>query len=157
MDVNQSELHHRITRLLGLAVSESGQSTAQIARNSRIKWDTLRRTLDGKRRPTICEIVAILEAIGLRGDDTLRLMFVLDDDLVVTRAGSDAARFLSDLLQTVPSEIVEQLGDDMHELRPRWAKGTAKMLARTLSQHIIDLNRRGDAIGERYSSAPTGG
>ena len=46
-------------------------------------------------------------------------------------------------------EIAEQLGEDMSELRPRWAKGTAKMLARTLSQHIADLNRRGDAIGDR--------
>ena len=76
-------------------------------------------------------------------------MLLVDGDFAVSRAGSDAARFLGELMRAVPVEIAEQLGEDMSELRPRWAKGTAKMLARTLSQHIADLNRRGDAIGDR--------
>lgn len=84
-------------------------------------------------------------------------MLLVDADFAVSRAGSDAARFIDELMQAVPTEIVELLGEDISELRPRWAKGTAKMLARTLSQHIADLNRRGDAIGERSPSAHSGG
>ena len=122
--------------------------TAQIARRAQLKWDTVRRTLDGKRAATIPEIVAILEAAGYQGDETLRLMLLVDDNFALTHAGSDAARFICELLQKVPAEIVEHLGDDVGELRPRWANGTAKLLAKTLSQHVADLNRRGDAIGE---------
>lgn len=149
MDAGQPSLHLRIARLLTLAVRESGQSTAQIARKAELKWDTVRRTLDGKRAATIPEIVAILAAAGFPGDETLRLMLLLGEDFALTRAGSDVARFLGEFLQRAPMEIVTQLGDDVDELRPRWANGTAKMLARTLSQHVAELNRRGEAIGER--------
>ena len=149
MDMNPPDLHLRVAELLELAVRESGQSTAQIARKAQLKWDTVRRTLDGKRAATIPEIVSILNATGYSAEDTFRLMLLVDGDFAVSRAGSDAARFLGELMRAVPVEIAEQLGDDMSELRPRWAKGTAKMLARTLSQHIADLNRRGDAIGDR--------
>lgn len=135
--------------VLALAVRESGRSTAQIARLAELKWDTVRRPLDGRRAATIPEVVAILEAAGYQGDETLRLMLLVDEDFALTRAGSNVGRFLGDLLQKVPAEIVEQLGDDVIELRPRWAIGTAKMLAKTLSQHVADLNRRGDAIRER--------
>lgn len=149
MDAGQPSLHLRIARLLTLAVHESGQSTAQIARKAELKWDTVRRTLDGKRAATVPEIVAILAAAGFQGDETLKLMLLVGEDFALSRSGSDVARFLGEFLQMVPAEIVEQLGDDVDELRPRWANGTAKMLAKALSQHIAELNRRGDAIGER--------
>ena len=149
MDAGQASLHSRVASLLTLAVRESGQSTAHIARKSDLKWDTVKRTLDGKRAATIPEIVAILAAAGFPGDETLRLMLLVGEDFALNRAGSDVARFLGEFLQQVPTEIVTQLGDDVDELRPRWANGTAKMLARTLSQHVAELNRRGDAIGER--------
>lgn len=149
MDADQTSLHVRVARLLTLAVRESGQSTAHIARKSELKWDTVRRTLDGKRAATIPEVVAILAAAGFHGDETLKLMLLVGEDFALRRAGSDVARFLGEFLQKVPTEIVEHLGDDLDELRPRWANGTAKMLAKTLSQHVAELNRRGDAIGER--------
>ncbi len=149
MQAEQTTLHCRVASLLTRAVKGSGQSTAQIARRSQLKWDTVRRTLDGKRAATIPEIVAILDAAGFQGDETLKLMLLIDEDFAVSRAGSDAARFLGELLEKVPAEIAAQLGEDIDELRPRWANGTAKMLARALSQHVADLTRRGDAIGER--------
>ena len=157
MDANQPDLHFRVAQLLELAVRESGLSTAQVARRAQLKWDTVRRTLDGKRAATIPEIVAILNATGHSAEDSFRLMLLVDADFAVSRAGSDAARFIGELMQAVPTEIIEQLGEDISELRPRWAKGTAKMLARTLSQHIVDLNRRGDAIGDRFNGPPQGG
>ena len=154
MDAGQPSLHLRIARLLTLAVRESGQSTAQIARKAELKWDTVRRTLDGKRAATIPEIVAILAAAGFPGDETLRLTLLLGEDFALDRVGSDVAKFLGEFLQQAPIEIVAQLGDDVDELRPRWANGTAKMLARTLSQHVAELNRRGDAIGDRIPHEP---
>ena len=153
MDVNPPNLHFRVAELLELAVRESGQSIAQIARKAQLKWDTVRRTLDAKRAATIPEIVAILDATGYSAEDTFRLMLLVDGNFAVSRAGSDAARFLGELMRAIPVEIAEQLGEDIDQLRPRWAHGTAKLLARTLAQHIADLNRRGDAIGMLRHSA----
>ena len=157
MDANQPDLHLRVAQLLELAVRDSGLSTAQVARRAQLKWDTVRRTLDGKRAATIPEIVAILNATGHSAEESFRLMLLVDGDFAVSRVGSDAARFIGELMEAVPTEIIEQLGEDISELRPRWAKGTAKMRARTLSQHIAELNRRGDASGDRFDGSPQGG
>ena len=87
MDAGQPSLHLRIARLLTLAVRESGLSTAQIARKAELKWDTVRRTLDGKRAATIPEIVAILAAAGFPGDETLRLTLLLGEDFCLESSG----------------------------------------------------------------------
>ena len=77
---------------------------------------------------------------------------VVKAQLASRRSGTSAARFLGELLRLAPAEIVAELGDGFDDLKPRWALGTAKMLARALSQHVAELNRRGDAIGERFAA-----
>ena len=152
METSRSELNLQVVRLLSLAVSTSGQSTAQIAQRAGLKWDTVRRTLNGKRSATVLEIVAILEAAGFQADETIRLMLLVDGEFAASRARSDVGRFLNELLSRSPREIIAQLGEDIQELRPRWANGTAKLLARTLQQHVSELNRRGDSIEEQFLS-----
>lgn len=149
--MEQPDLHIRMTRLINLAVQESGYSIARVARDAGLKWDTVRRTVDGKRAATIPEIVSILNATGFPADETLRLMFVVDCDFAIYRSGSDAAGFLIEFSRKLPGEIVAQLGENVDELRPRWAQGTAQLLARTLSQHICELTRRGNTIGDLRS------
>ena len=78
-------------------------------------------------------------------------MLLVDEDFALTHSGTSMAGFLGELFRRAPSALIEQLGENVHELRPRWANGTAKLLARTLAQHITDLSLRGDAIGERYA------
>ena len=136
-----------MAKLLGQAVKESGQSLAEIARLARIKRDTLRRIINGTRAATILDATAILEAAGLAGEQSLILMLLTDPDVALLRSGTAAGAFMCELMRHLPHEIIEQLGDNLEDLRPRWALGTAKMFARILGQHVADLNRRGDAIG----------
>ena len=153
---SHNDLPVRITRLIGRAVKESGKSYSEIARLAGLKRDSLRRSLTGERPVTLDEVVLILEASDLAGEETLLLLLLVGEDFALARAGTGPAQFLGELFKRAPLEIVEQLGEDIDELRPRWAHGTAKLLARTLTQHIADLNRRGDAIGERFTSAQAG-
>ena len=150
MEPAHTDLHLRLARLLGRAVHDSGRSLAEVARRSELKRDTVRRTIEGAREVTIAEAVAILDAAGLAGEHTLLFMLLVDEDFALESSGTGAAQFLRELFRRIPIEISEQLGDDVVDLRPRWANGTAKLLARTLTEHIANLNRRGDAIGETY-------
>jgi antitoxin HigA-1 len=151
---SHNDLPSRVARLIERAVKESGKSYSEIARVAGIKRDSLRRSLGGKRPTTVDEVVMILEASDLAGEETLLLLLLVGEDFALTRSGTGPALFFGELFKHAPLEIIEQLGEDIDELRPRWAHGTAKMLARTLTQHISDLNRRGDAIGgPRYSAA----
>ncbi len=156
MDHPCHDLHLRIARLLERAVSDSGKSQSEIARLAGIKRDTLHRSMSGRRLVPLVEVVRILDAAGLSGVQTLLFMLLTGEDFALTRSGTAAAEFLCELFRRAPTEILEQLGENAEELRPRWAHGTAKLLARTLAQHIADLNRRGDAIGERYANSLSG-
>ena len=49
-----------------------------------------------------------------RGFDILLVRFAL------ARAGTGPAQFLGELFKRAPLEIVEQLGEDIDEPRPRW-------------------------------------
>lgn len=151
MDPAHTDLHLRLARLLGRAVYDSGRSLAEVARRSELKRDTLRRTLEGEREVTIVEAVAILDAAGLAGEQTLLFMFLVGEDFALTHSGTSIVDFLGELFRCAPSALVEQLGENVHELRPRWANGTARLLARTLSQHVTEITQRGDAIGDRFS------
>ena len=153
MTTAHNDLPTRVARLIARAVSESGKSHSEIARIAGIKRDSLRRSLSGGRPVTLDETVTILEASDLPGEETLLLLLLVGEDFALARSGTGAAQFLSELFKRAPLEIVEQLGEDIDELRPRWAHGTAKLLAKTLIQHIADLNRRGDAIGERFADS----
>ena len=144
-------LEIRIVRLLAQAVEQSGKPIAEIARVAGMKRDTVRRSLAGDRNATLSEAVMILDAAGLTGEQALFLMLVAGDEFSLAWAGGTLAEFLENLFRRVPGEICDQLGDNVHELRPRWAAGTAALLVRTLAQHVAELARRGDAIGERQT------
>ena len=156
MTTSHNDLPARVARLIERAVKESGKSHSEIARLAGIKRDSLRRSLSGGRPVTLHEVVMILEASDLAGEETLLLLLLVGEDFAFARSGTGPARFLGELFKRAPIEIVEQLGEDIDELRPRWANGTAKLLAKTLVQHIAELNLRGDAIGERFASTVGG-
>jgi transcriptional regulator with XRE-family HTH domain len=146
------DLQTRIARLLQRAVAASGKSASEIARVSGMKRDSLRRSLSGDRPFTISEAVAILDAANHAGEETLLLLLLAGEDFALAQVGTGPARFLGELFRRAPVEIIEQLSDNIEELRPRWANGTAKLLARTLHQHILDLKNRGDSIADRFST-----
>jgi DNA-binding transcriptional ArsR family regulator len=156
MSFSECDLDQRLTRLLARTGRESGRSFAEIARISGLKKDTVRRTLSGERHATLLEANAILEAVDQPGELALLFMLLVDEDFTLDRSGSEISSFLGELFRLTPVELVEMLGQDVDQLRPRRAKGTAKLLARTLSQHVTDLVRRGDAIGERFAPNQSG-
>lgn len=148
-DLDSEALAPRLVRLLGRVVSESGKGLSEIARLSQMKRDSLRRTLAGQRDASLSEVLRILDACDHRGEETLLMFILIGEDFAISQRGSDTAGFIGELFKRAPTEIVAQLGELATELRPRWAHGTARLLARTLEQHVSDLTRRGDAIGDR--------
>lgn len=152
MDHTPSDLEARVTHLLERAVASCGKSHSEIARLSGMKRDSLRRTLTGERAFTLSEALGILDAADHAGEETLLLLLLAGEEFALHQCGTASARFFGELFKRAPTEIIAQLGDNIDELRPRWANGTAKLLARTLHQHIIDINSRGDSIAERFSA-----
>jgi hypothetical protein len=105
------------------------------------------RTLNGVREPTIGEALAILRAIDLAPEQTLALALTAGEDAAIELMQTELAQFVGDLFCQVPQAIADQLGERIAEIRPRWARGTAKRIARLLSDHIAELARHDAAFG----------
>ncbi len=150
MNAETNAIPIKLARLLKSSVEGCGRSQSEIARRAGLKRDRLRRSMSGEREATLSEALAILQACGNPSARMLVFLLLTGEEFALTYARSGLGDFLDEFLRLVPLEIAESLASDSEELRPRWARGTAKLLARTLHHHVAELSRRGDAIGEQF-------
>lgn len=73
------------------ADKDSGKSQSEIARLAGTKRDSLRRSLSGGRTVTYDEVVMILEAPDLVGEETLLLLLLDGEDFALARSGTGLA------------------------------------------------------------------
>ena len=143
----EERLRCDLAHLLSATVSASGQKRIDISRKAGIHKDALRRILIGERSATLGETSQILIACGIDPKLALILFFLTDADQTVEWAETDIGAFLEEFLTALPVVLGCELGTRLHELRPRWAKGTAYRVARLLADHIEDLERRDVLLG----------
>ena len=146
------QAHADIARLLDAAVRQSGKSHCEIARRTGMKRDSVRRSLLGERPVGLLEALQILDAAGQPANETLLLGLMGGVDLASEWLDCDATRFLGELFRQLPQDFTAQLGTELHEIRPRWALGAARLLTRTLGAHIAELAARDQAIGDARPS-----
>ena len=146
--------HEGLASLLAATVSNSGKTRIEISRQTSIHKDALRRILTGERPATLAEASSILSACEVDPKLALALFILTDADLASEWIDTEVGTFLGAFLTALPVALTCELGSRLQEVRPRWARGTAQRLARLLSEHIDDLERR-DAlyIDGQYESA----
>ena len=136
-----------ITRLLVEAVRCSGRSRRDIARRAGMHKDVLMRTLNGSRAVTFDEVMRILRTADVSPELTLALALTAGEDAALDLMRTELAAFIGELFRLVPKAIGDQLGEQVCEIRPRWATGMARIIAKMLSEHIADVARREAALG----------
>ena len=139
------ESYAGLSSLLAANVSNSGKTRIEISRQTSIHKDALRRILTGERAATLAEASLILDACGVDPKLSLALFILTDADQASEWIDTDVGDFLGAFFTALPVALTCELGSRLREVRPRWAKGTAQRLARLLSDHIDDLERR-DAL-----------
>ncbi|MBE5073310.1 helix-turn-helix transcriptional regulator [Erythrobacteraceae bacterium E2-1 Yellow Sea] len=139
------ESHAGLSSLLAANVSNSGKTRTEISRQTSIHKDALRRILTGERAASLAEASHILNACGVDPKLSLALFILTDADQAIQWIDTEVGDFLGAFFTGLPVALTCELGSRLQEVRPRWAKGTAQRLARLLSDHIDDLERR-DAL-----------
>ena len=134
-----------LSSLLAANVSNSGKTRIEISRQTSIHKDALRRILTGERAATLAEASRILDACGVDPKLALFLFILTDADQALHWTDTEIGDFLGKFVAALPVAMTCELGSRLQEVRPRWATGTARRLARLLSDHIDDLERR-DAL-----------
>lgn len=146
--ISFEQSHADIARLLDAAVRLSGTSHCEIARRAGLKRDSLRRSMVGERPVGLVEALHILDATGQPASETLLPVLLGGVDLASDWLDCDANRSLGELFRQLPQVFTVQLREVLHEIRPRWALGAARLLTRTLGAHIAELAARDQAIGD---------
>ena len=137
-----SAINARLARLLTAAVDRSGKSRREIARNADMNKDTFLRILRGEKAISLDDAMRVLEATGLASSSALLLAILGHEDLAVEWLGEDAGAFMDQFLAALPVAMNETLGSRLADLRPRWAVGTSRLVARLLAKHIDDFAER---------------
>ena len=137
--------HGDLASLLAANVTNSGKTRIEISRQASIHKDALRRILTGERAASLAEASRILNACEIDPKLALALFILTDADLASQWIDTEVGDFLGAFFTALPVALTCELGSRLQEVRPRWAKGTAQRLARLLSDHIDDLERR-DAL-----------
>lgn len=149
----ETELRRDLSRLLLAAVDASGRARCDIARETGIHKDALRRILGGSRSASLAEALRILAAAGAAPNAHLLLFLAAGGNQATDWLQSDLARFFEDLVCELPGALERVLGNQIHDVKPRWAKGTAHRMARLLGDHIDELNRKDALLGDTFAGA----
>lgn len=136
-----------LARLLAAAVHEGGRPRCDIARDASVHRDALRRILAGTRSATIGEAMRILAASGVTPHAQMLLFLACGSDQAVAWLHSDLAAFFAEFSSEFPVALERILGHQITDVKPRWAKGTAMRVARLLSDHIVELERKDALLG----------
>ena len=133
-----------LSALLCQAVSESGRTRADIGEATAINKDCLRRILSGDRPATLGQALAILNAADAQPYADL-ILFMAGGGNAIQSYRGDISQFLEGFLAELMPALERVLGNQVNDIKPRWAKGAAHRLARILADHIVELERR-DAL-----------
>ncbi|WP_226018699.1 transcriptional regulator [Novosphingobium sp. FKTRR1] len=137
-----SAINARLARLLTAAADRSGKSRREIARSADMNKDTFLRILRGEKAISLDDAMRVLEATGMASSSALLLAILGHEDLAVEWLGEDVGAFLDQFLTALPVTMNETLGHRIADLRPRWAVGTSRLVARLLAKHIDDFAER---------------
>ena len=133
-----------LSTLLCQAVSDSGCTRADIGKTASINKDSLRRILNGERPASLAQAFAILHAAKAEPYADL-ILFLASGGVAAQAFRSDISQFLEGFLTELLPARERVLGNQLSEVKPRWAKGAAHRLARILADHIDELECR-DAL-----------
>lgn len=150
-NLTEEALRAELARLLVAAVDASGRPRGEIARAANVHRDALRRILASSRSATLGETMRILAASGVTPQAHMLLFLVCGSEQAVSWLQSDLAAFFAEFCGEFPVALERILGNQIVDVKPRWAKGTANRVARLLSDHIIELERKDTFLGNFFA------
>ena len=150
-EFSENHIREGLARLLAAAVDASGRAKCNIAAHAGLHKDVLRRVLQGERSATLGEALRILEASRAAPRAHLLLFLVCGSEQAIDWLQSDLAEFFEEFSAEFPLALRRLLGDRVGDVKPRWAKGTANRVSRLLSDHMLELERKDDFLGNFFA------
>ena len=150
-DYSEQRIRRGLARMLTAAVDTSGRARYDIAADAGLHKDALRRILQAERSATLGEALRVLDASRAAPRAHLLLFLVCGEAQAIDWLQSDLADFFEEFSAEFPLALQRSLGDQVGDVKPRWAKGAANRVARLLADHIIELERKDEFLGNFFA------
>lgn len=131
-----------LARTLAKAIDGSSKARRTIAQETGLHKDALLGVIRGTRAVTTNEALRLLSASGVPPKGILALALAGHEELASEWMHQDMGQFWDELLRALPATLAEALGEDLREIRPRWAVGTSRLIAKLLAEHVRDVINR---------------
>jgi plasmid maintenance system antidote protein VapI len=131
-----------LARTLASAIEVSSKPKRDIARETGLHKDALLGVIRGTRAVTTDEAMRLLGATGVPPYGILSLALCGQEDLALDWMHRDIGLFWEEVLLTLPSALSQALGEDVAEIRPRWAAGTSRLVAKLVAEHVREVINR---------------
>ncbi len=135
-----------LARVLAHAIDAAGKPRHRIANESGMHRETLLRVARGERPIGLDEASRVLAACGAQPRAAIILAIAGQEDLACEWMHGEMGEFLEEFFTSLPVHLQRTLGRRIEDLRPRWAGGTAQLVARMLAKHIDDFANRDIAM-----------
>jgi transcriptional regulator with XRE-family HTH domain len=135
-----------LARVLTHAIEASEKPKHQIASEAGVHRETLLKIMRGERAISIDRAVRIFEVCGACPHAVIVLTLAGEEVLACEWMHRDMGAFLDEFIISLPGQLDRTLGRRVADLRPRWATGTAQLVAKLLAKHIDDLANRDIAM-----------
>lgn len=131
-----------LARTLAFAIEGASKPKRDIARETGLHKDSLLGVIRGTRAVTTQEALSLFGAVGVPPHGVLALALSGQEELAVDWMRRDIGLFWEELLLTLPGALSQSLGEDVSEIRPRWAGGASRLVAKLVAEHVRDVVKR---------------
>ncbi len=131
-----------LARTLAFAIEGATKPKRDIARETGLHKDSLLGVIHGTRAVTTHEAIKLFDVAGVPPHGVLALALSGQEELAVDWMRRVMGLFWEELLLTLPGALSQALGEDVSEIRPRWAAGTSRLVAKLVSEHVRDVINR---------------
>lgn len=137
---------------LGAVVSEliqrSGLPQREIVSRTGLSKDQVSRTCLGTRPLRLEEALTLLKAAEMPARGAITLALFDRSELAIEWSATGMSRFLELLIEALPEALLQELGDDLDHVNPRWGQHAARFVAQRIAHHIRDLIEREARLGK---------
>lgn len=134
--------------LVASLVACSRFSQRELVDRTGLSKDQLSRTLAGKRQLELDEALLLLRAADMPACGAITLALFDRPDLAVEWSRSGLSEFLESLIRALPDALVDEIGEDLDRVNPRWGQHAARFVAQRIARHIEELVEREEKLGE---------
>jgi transcriptional regulator with XRE-family HTH domain len=134
--------------LVSKLIQRSGLPQRELVCRTGLSKDQVSRTCLGTRPLKVEEALTLLRAADMPARGAITLALFDRTELAVEWCHTGMSQFLELLIEALPEALLQELGEELDRVNPRWGQHAARFVAQRIAHHVRDVVEREAKLGE---------